>query len=46
MELQGSVDEQAALRRVAELVARSARPEEEVLAAVTNEVLSRYDRSY
>jgi predicted ATPase/signal transduction histidine kinase len=52
VELQGSVDEQAALRRVAELVARSA-PPEEVLAAVTNEaglllkvdymVLSRYD---
>src|SRR5580700_1965358 len=52
VELQGSVDEQAALRRVAELVARSA-PPQEVLAAVTNEaglllkvdymVLSRYD---
>ena len=52
VELQGSADEQAALRRVAELVARSA-PPEEVLAAVTKEaglllkvdymVLSRYD---
>jgi signal transduction histidine kinase len=52
VELQGSVDEQAALRRVAELVARSA-PPQEVLAALTSEaglllkvdhmVLSRYD---
>jgi len=36
VELQGSVDEQAALRRVAELVARAA-PPEEVFAAVTAE---------
>jgi signal transduction histidine kinase len=36
MELQGSADEQAALRRVATLVARAA-PPEEVLAAVTDE---------
>ena len=36
MELQRSADEQAALRRVAELVARAARPEE-VFAAVTVE---------
>jgi GAF domain-containing protein len=52
VELQDSADEQAALRRVAELVARSA-PPQEVLAAVTDEaglllkvdymVLSRYD---
>jgi len=52
MELQGSADEQAALRRVAELVARAA-PPEEVFAAVTAEAgrllavhlafLTRYD---
>jgi len=36
VELQGSADEQAALRRVAELVARAA-PPEEVFAAVTAE---------
>jgi len=36
VDLQGSADEQAALRRVAELVARSA-PPQEVLAAVTDE---------
>ena len=52
VELQGSVDEQAALRRVAELVARAA-PPEEVFAAVTAEAgrllavhlafLTRYD---
>jgi predicted ATPase/signal transduction histidine kinase len=36
VELQGSADEQAALRRVATLVARSA-PPQEVLAAVTEE---------
>jgi signal transduction histidine kinase len=52
VELQGSADEQAALRRVAELVARAA-PPEEVFAAVTAEAgrllavhlafLTRYD---